>query len=579
MMNYLMAAFWAAFSFPVLFAQDVSLIPVSSRAAPDAAVAVNTWTQGTPMPTARMGPFAGAVGNKVYVVGGQSGSGTILGVNEIYDTVADTWSFGAPMPTPRLLGASAVVNNILYAIGGQGASARQTAVEAYDPLTDRWTARAPLPSAIDSMYAAVVNNIIYVVGGYNGNRITTVFAFDPAGNKWSSVAPLKVGKSQSALGVFNGTIVSAGGLLANGNASTDAEGYNVASNTWTTLAPLPSARQAGCFESAGSLLFFAGGHGIDNGSPVATMDAFHADTNTWETGFPTMPHAAVNMASASAGGKLYCFGGSNAGFVSAGNIFNYVQIYQPDLPPSISTSGLVSASAFGQFSSVAPGSWIEIYGASLSNTTRGWTLADFTGLTAPTSLDGVSVSIGGKQAFIDYVNPGQINALLPSDTPLGNQQIIVTNGSKSSAPYPVTVNATQAGLLAPPNFNVAGVQYAVAIFTDGAYALPAGSLAGVNTRPARPGDVLTLYGVGFGPVIPDTPAGQLAQQLTTLALPFQMNIGGAPASLLYYGLAPNFTGLYQFNLMVPSVPAGTEALTFTINGVSGTQVLSIPIAQ
>jgi uncharacterized protein (TIGR03437 family) len=526
-----------------------------------------------------MGPFAGAIGSKVYVVGGQSGSGAILGINEIYDTVADTWSFGAPMPTPRLLGASAVVNNILYAIGGQRTSTRQTVVEAYDPLTDKWTAKAPLPSGIDSMYATVVNNIIYVVGGYNGSRITTVLAYDPASNKWSSVAPLKVGKSQSALGVFGTTIISAGGLLANGNASTDAEGYSTISNTWTTLTPLPAARQAGCFESAGNLLFFAGGHGIDNGSPVATMDAYHADTNTWQNGLPQMPHAAVNMGSASAGGKLYCFGGSNAGFVSAGNIFNYVQIYQPNLPPSISTGGLVSASAFGQFSSVAPGSWIEIYGSSLSNTTRGWTLADFTGLTAPTSLDGVSVSIGGKQAFIDYINPGQINALLPSDTPLGNQQIIVNNGTKSSAPYPVTVNTTQAGLLAPPNFNIGGIQYAVAIFTDGAYALPAGSLSGVTTRPAKPGDVLTLYGVGFGPVTPNIPAGQLAQQLTTLALPFQVSIGGVPASLLYYGLAPNFTGLYQFNVMVPSVPAGTAALTFTINGVAGTQTLSLPIAQ
>jgi hypothetical protein len=51
-------------------------------------------------------------------------------------------------------------------------------------------------------------------------------------------------------------------------------------------------------------------------------------------------------------------------------------------------SGVISASAFGGFSSVAPGSWIEIYGSNLALDTRGWTGSDFQGNTAPTSLDG-----------------------------------------------------------------------------------------------------------------------------------------------------------------------------------------------
>jgi uncharacterized protein (TIGR03437 family) len=141
------------------------------------------------------------------------------------------------------------------------------------------------------------------------------------------------------------------------------------------------------------------------------------------------------------------------------------------------------------------------------------------------------------------------------------------------------VNATQPGLLAPPTFNIGGTQYAVATFPDGAYALPAGAVAGLTSRLAKPGDVLTLYGVGFGPVTPNISAGQLIQQLNTLSLPFQLSIGGVPASLLYYGLAPNFTGLYQFNVSVPSTAHGNAPLTFTLNGTSGTQVLSIASGQ
>jgi uncharacterized protein (TIGR03437 family) len=537
------------------------------------------------MPTSRMGPFTGAIGSRIYVVGGETDT-AVLSVNEIYDPAADTWSFGAVMPTARWNGGSAVVNNILYAIGGQTTTNVLTVVEAYDPATNRWSTKAPMPVAIDSMYAAVIGNVIYIVGGYNppGGRLATVLAYDTVTDTWSAPAPLKVGKSQSALGVFGSTIVSAGGLLGTGSATTDTESFNPATNTWTTLTPLPSPRHAGCFESAGNKLYFAGGHAGTGQAPLATMVAYNADTNSWTTGLPVMPHAAVNMGSANLGGRMYCFGGTNIGTPLTGTIYNFVQIYQPDLPPGITPGGVVSASAFGQFSSVSPGSWIEIYGNNLANNTRGWAASDFTGTgspgnTAPTSLDGVFVTIGGKSAFVDYISPGQINALLPSDTPLGNQLLTVNNPQGTSGVYALTVNPTQAGLLAPPSFNIGGVQYAVAIFNDGVFALPPGALAGVNSRPAKPGDVLTLYGVGFGPVTPNIPAGQIAQQLSTLALPFQLSIGGVPASLLYYGLAPNFTGLYQFNITVPFAAPGNAALTFTVNGVPETQTLSIPIAQ
>jgi hypothetical protein len=82
--------------------------------------------------------------------------------------------------------------------------------------------------------------------------------------------------------------------------------------------------------------------------------------------------------------------------------------------PSITPSGVVSAGAFGGFTAVAPGSWMEIYGTNLSATTRGWAGSDFSGSNAPTSLDAVKVTIGGQLAFVDYVSPGQVNAQVPS---------------------------------------------------------------------------------------------------------------------------------------------------------------------
>jgi uncharacterized protein (TIGR03437 family) len=247
--------------------------------------------------------------------------------------------------------------------------------------------------------------------------------------------------------------------------------------------------------------------------------------------------------------------------------------------PSVLPNGVVSAGAFGSFPSVAPGSWVEIYGSNLAPDTRPWAGSDFVGNTAPTSLDGATVTVGGKPAFLDYISPGQINALMASDTPTGSQQLIVNNGQNASAAYNVTVNPVEPGLLAPPAFLVGGIQYAAAVLGDGSFAMPVGAVPLVTSRPAKPGETMVLYGVGFGPVTPASLAGQVVQQSNSLASKFQMSIGGLPATSQYAGLAPSFTGLYQFNITVPAAASGTAALTFNLGGTAGTQTLYIAVGN
>lgn len=84
----------------------------------------------------------------------------------------------------------------------------------------------------------------------------------------------------------------------------------------------------------------------------------------------------------------------------------------------------------------------------LGNHTRLWASTDFNAINALTSLDGTKVIIGGKSAFVDYISPGQVNALLPSDTHTGMQQLI--SPTRSSAA--ININVTQPGLLAPVNY-------------------------------------------------------------------------------------------------------------------------------
>jgi uncharacterized protein (TIGR03437 family) len=53
-----------------------------------------------------------------------------------------------------------------------------------------------------------------------------------------------------------------------------------------------------------------------------------------------------------------------------------------------------------------------------------------------------------------------------------------------------------------------------------------------------------------------------------------MDFGGSSATLSYFGLAPNFVGLYQFNVVVPNVANNDLVpLAFKLNGASGSQTL------
>ena len=249
-------------------------------------------------------------------------------------------------------------------------------------------------------------------------------------------------------------------------------------------------------------------------------------------------------------------------------------------PPAIKTSGVVSASSYGQFPSIAPGSWIEIYGSNLAGSSREWGGSDFSGVNAPAALSETSVRIGTQAAFVQYISPGQVNAQVPSNVAAGSQQLTLSTAVGTSAPYAITVNQTQPGLLAPPTFSIGGRRYAAALFADNAtYVLPPGAIAGVPSRRAKPGETILLYGVGFGSVTPNIAAGQVVQQSNALTLPFQIFFGQTRATTISYaGLAPSAVGLYQFDVVVPNVAASDVVpLTFTLGGVSGTQVLFIAI--
>jgi uncharacterized protein (TIGR03437 family) len=54
----------------------------------------------------------------------------------------------------------------------------------------------------------------------------------------------------------------------------------------------------------------------------------------------------------------------------------------------------------------------------------------------------------------------------------------------------------------------------------------------------------------------------------------QIYFGSTLATLQYWGLEPGSVGLYQFNVVVPNVPASDAVpVSFSVGGVLGAQVV------
>ena len=454
------------------------------------------------------------------------------------------------------------------------------------------SARALHAMAFDSQHGQVV--LFGGVSASNGLPLNDTWLWD--GSSWTLAHPQfspppRFGVSM-AYDSTHGQVVLFGG----NNVSTNLgdtwiwDGAN-----WKEITPRnsPPARSYHemVYDSAHDQIVLFGG-GISNNAQLnagVLNDTWLWDGSNWTQAMPANSPPARNrfgMAFDAGHAQVILFGGRDGGSNFLGDTWTWSGGPAVTPPPSPTITSVESASGFGGFSAVAPGSWVEIYGSNLAPVTREWAGSDFTGNNAPTSLGGVQVLIGGQQAFVEYIatSPGQINVQLPSTVPTGGPlPLTVMNGTATSNAVNVTVNTVEPGLLAPSSFLIGGKQYVVALLPDGGtYILPTGAISGVASRPARPGDTITLYGIGFGSVTPPIPAGQIvpATPQNQLAQSLQIMFGQTPGQLTYDGLAPSFVGLYQFNVVVPQVPDNLlTPLTFNLGGVAGTQTLYIAVQQ
>ena len=269
-------------------------------------------------------------------------------------------------------------------------------------------------------------------------------------------------------------------------------------------------------------------------------------------------------------GNLYGTDGGGNG--NSGTVFKLALASSTTSPTISESGGIVNGASFQ--AGIAPGSWITIKGTNLSSVTDTWANAIVNG-NLPTSLDGVKVSVGGEPAYIAYVSPTQINAVAPN-VATGTLPVTVTNSSGTSSPINALIQAAQ------PSFFQWPGNYAVATTQDYNLAVKNGTFPGVTTTPAKPGEVIILWGTGFGPTSPAAPTGVEVPSSKTYntANTVNVTVGGKTATVYGAALAPGFAGLYQVAIMIPaSLANGDYPVVASVSGAKSPSTTLITVQQ
>ena len=98
-------------------------------------------------------------------------------------------------------------------------------------------------------------------------------------------------------------------------------------------------------------------------------------------------------------------------------------------------------------------------------------------------------------------------------------------------------------------------------------------------KPAKVGEVLTLYAAGLGPTKPGVDPGQpfTADPIQLVNSPVQVLVNGNPGDVLYAGGYPGAVDGYQVNFRIPDgAKAGQAVLQLTSAWIAGPAV-NIPI--
>ena len=219
---------------------------------------------------------------------------------------------------------------------------------------------------------------------------------------------------------------------------------------------------------------------------------------------------------------------------------------------------LAAASAASYASTMSPAEIGAVFGSGLTN--------GHTEVAAsqplPLILDGTQVFLNGTPAPLFFASSGQINFEIPRTTS-------ATTFSPASLSATALIEVVRNGeLIRAGTFQIAPVVPAIFTLnqtgTGAAAAIDAftGTLEPFNAKQANgQPNIIAAFATGFGADATDVDGDVKAS--------VQATIDGIPATVLYAGRAPGFTGLNQLNIVFPAnIAAGTHTLAVSRNGIS-----------
>ncbi len=398
----------------------------------------------------------------------------------------------------------------------------------------------------DSFRLSTNKLLTSTVSAQGGNWLS--FGFTGASSFAFALPYTLIAKHQPGMaeGNYTGSLALSGSDLA-------ADNKNVAVNLRVTSQPI--------IQLSSSLLRVSSSPGsskrlfrftyANRGVGTLSLGAVTATGGSW---LAVTPFPQFNIFDVTIDSSTLAPGSYNGSITVASNAINGTQTVPVALdvfPQSPPVSGRVANNAtFSSDEEIAQGTIVALFGEQL-------TYADPTSATSlplPQTLGGARVLVNGVPAPVYYTQFDQINFQVPYDAALGLGTVRVERNGQVGNPISIRVSAR-----APKLLRLGIGEYGILVNQDGSFPIP--TTPGINSRPARVGEVLTMYALGLGTTVPSVVSGEASPSspLANVTTPSTVTFGvGAvsgsadPVRPQFIGLSPGFVGLYQINVAVPA---------------------------
>jgi uncharacterized protein (TIGR03437 family) len=287
-------------------------------------------------------------------------------------------------------------------------------------------------------------------------------------------------------------------------------------------------------------------------------------------------------------GEIVFYAAGNAANNSSTNAGDYIYTTSAVVRPACNLTQKSVVSGGGDGGSFRPlitsNGLISIFGTGFASATGQYRAvqSDLVDAKLPTEFGCVAVEIGGKRAPLFYVQNNQINAQAPILNASGQVDAVVIVNAGTSREMRSDPAKIQMGFYSPAWFTLNGKSIA-AINASRENAVVADPSVHPQGSPAKPGDVVVLFGTGFGYTDPVWQPGEFATKPSALRDAYTVTVGGVPvaaADILYAGTSPDAPGLYQFNIRLSTTLAdGDVPVVVRIGGVETQAGATIPVKR